>query len=86
MFTDGPCSWEDMMACYDCRTYAEQAIDALKDEPDGGRWRISDPETAEGDIRELIQATKVSDPFTISYELQLFTICRKAHEPVVLSR
>ena len=42
-------------------------------------------DTIEGDIRELIQATKVSDPFTISYELQLFTVCRKAHEPVVLS-
>ena len=42
-------------------------------------------ETIENDIRELIQATKVSDPFTISYELQLFTVCRAAHEPVVLS-
>ena len=42
-------------------------------------------DTIENDIRELIQATKVSDPFTISYELQLFTVCRKAHEPVVLS-
>ena len=42
-------------------------------------------DTIEGDIRELIQATKVSDPFTISYELQLFTVCRKAHEPVILS-
>lgn len=42
-------------------------------------------DTIEGDIRELVQATKVSDPFTISYELQLFTVCRKAHEPVILS-
>ena len=42
-------------------------------------------DTIEGDIRELIQATKVSDPFTISYELQLFTVCRKAHEPVILT-
>ena len=42
-------------------------------------------DTIENDIRELIQATKVSDPFTISYELQLFTVCRKAHEPVILS-
>lgn len=42
-------------------------------------------DTIEGDIRELILATKVSDPFTISYELQLFTVCRKAHEPVILT-
>ena len=42
-------------------------------------------DTIEGDIRELIQATKVSDPFTISYELQLFTVCRAAHEPVILT-
>jgi asparagine synthase (glutamine-hydrolysing) len=30
-------------------------------------------------------ATKVSNPFTISYELQLFTVCRAAHEPVILT-
>lgn len=42
-------------------------------------------DTIENDIRELIQATRVSDPFTISYELQLFTVCRKAHEPVILT-
>ena len=42
-------------------------------------------DTIEGDIRELILATRVSDPFTISYELQLFTVCRKAHEPVILT-
>ncbi len=46
--------------------------------------RISE-ESIEDDIRELIMATKVSDPFTISYELQLFTVCRKAHEPVILT-
>ena len=42
-------------------------------------------DTIEGDIRELILATKVSDPFTISYELQLFTVCRASHEPVILT-
>ena len=42
-------------------------------------------EKLENDIRELIMATKVSDPFTISYELQLFTVCREASERVILS-
>jgi asparagine synthase (glutamine-hydrolysing) len=46
--------------------------------------RISE-ESIENDIHELIMATKVSDPFTISYELQLFTVCRKAGEPVILT-
>jgi len=42
-------------------------------------------DTIENDIRELIQATRVSDPFTISYELQLFTVCRTAGEPIILT-
>ena len=46
--------------------------------------RISE-ESIENDIRELIQATKVSDPFTISYELQLFTVCRGASESIILT-
>ena len=37
-----------MMSCYDCRTYVEQAFDALKNELDGNRWRVSDPVTAKG--------------------------------------
>lgn len=48
MFSNGLDSWDDMMACYDCRTYVEQAFDSLKNELDGGRWRVSDPETARG--------------------------------------
>jgi hypothetical protein len=48
MFSKGVDTWEDMMACYDCRMYVEQAFDALKNELDGGRWRVSDPETARG--------------------------------------
>ena len=46
--------------------------------------RISDDDI-EDTIRELILATGVSDPFTISYELQLFTVCRDADERVILS-
>lgn len=42
-------------------------------------------DTIENDIRELIAATRVSDPFTISYELQLFTVCRQSSERIVLS-
>lgn len=48
MFSKGVETWEDMMACYDCRMYVEQAFDALKNELDGGRWRVSDPETDRG--------------------------------------
>lgn len=48
MFSKGLDSWEDMMSCYDCRTYVEQAFDALKNELDGNRWRVSDPMTAKG--------------------------------------
>lgn len=46
--------------------------------------RISE-ENIEDTVREFILATKVSDPFTISYELQLFTVCRAAGERVIIS-
>ena len=46
--------------------------------------RISE-DNIESTIKELILATGVSDPFTISYELQLFTVCRGADERVILS-
>ncbi len=77
------------VTCYTCGTddsfdvAAGKELAEILDLP----WvhcRISE-ETIENDIRGLIQATKVSDPFTISYELQLFMVCRAAHEPVVLS-
>jgi hypothetical protein len=48
MFSKGIGSWEDMMSCYDCRTYVEQAFDSLKNELDGNRWRVADPITAKG--------------------------------------
>ncbi|AGI47740.1 Asparagine synthase (glutamine-hydrolyzing) [Thermoplasmatales archaeon BRNA1] len=77
------------VTCYTCGT--DDSFDVQAGRELAGKlelpWvhcRIGE-DTIEGDIRELIQATKVSDPFTISYELQLFTVCRKAHEPVVLS-
>lgn len=41
--------------------------------------------TVEDDVRRLISATHVSDPFTISYELQLFCVCRESRERVVIT-
>ena len=77
------------VTCYTCGT--DDSFDVQAGRELAGKlelpWvhcRISE-ESIENDIRELIQATKVSDPFTISYELQLFTVCRKAHEPVILT-
>ena len=46
--------------------------------------RISEDDV-EDTIRRLISATGTDDPFTISYELQLFTVCESAEEPVVVS-
>ncbi len=46
--------------------------------------RISE-ENIEDTIREFILATGVSDPFTITYDLQLFTVCRAAEERIVLT-
>ena len=39
----------------------------------------------EDTIKELILSTGVSDPFTISYELQLFCVLREADERIILS-
>ena len=36
-------------------------------------------------IAELIAAAGVSDPFTISYELQLFCVCRTSEEDTILT-
>ena len=36
-------------------------------------------------IGDLIRATGESDPFTISYELQLFCVCAEAEEDVILT-
>ena len=77
------------VTCYTCGTDDSFDVQAGRElaEKLGLPWvhcRISE-ESIENDIRELIMATKVSDPFTISYELQLFTVCRAAHEPVILT-
>ena len=77
------------VTCYTCGTDDSFDVAAGKElaeklELPWVHCRISE-ESIENDIRELIQATKVSDPFTISYELQLFTVCRASHEPVILT-
>lgn len=36
-------------------------------------------------IREMIAATGTSDPFTISYEMPLYCVCREAKEDYILS-
>ncbi|MDR0777839.1 MAG: type II toxin-antitoxin system RelB/DinJ family antitoxin [Methanomassiliicoccaceae archaeon] len=39
----------------------------------------------EGLIKEMISSTGTTDPFTISYELQLFCVCREAKEDIVIT-
>ena len=77
------------VTCYTCGTDDSFDVAAGKElaEKLDLPWvhcRISE-ESIEDDIREFILSTKVSDPFTISYELQLFTVCRAAGEKVILS-
>ncbi len=36
-------------------------------------------------IREMISGTGITDPFTISYELQLFCVCRESKEEIVIT-
>ena len=77
------------VTCYTCGTDDSFDVAAGRELADKLElpWvhcRISE-ESIENDIRELIQATKVSDPFTISYELQLFCVCRQAGEPIILT-
>ena len=77
------------VTCYTCGTddafdvAAGKELAEMLDLP----WvhcRISE-NNIEDTIKELILATGVSDPFTISYELQLFTVCREANERIILS-
>ncbi|MBR6204000.1 MAG: hypothetical protein IKQ60_02910 [Candidatus Methanomethylophilaceae archaeon] len=77
------------VTCYTCGT--NDSFDVAAGRELAGKlglpWvqcRISE-ENIEGTIREMMLATKVSDPFTISYDLQLFAVCRDAEEKVILS-
>lgn len=42
-------------------------------------------DNVESNIRELIAATGTRDPFTISYELQLFCVCKASGEDSILT-
>ncbi len=77
------------VTCYTCGT--DDSFDVAAGRELAGMlglpWvhcRISE-ENIGSTIREMILATGVSDPFTISYDLQLFTVCRQAGEPVIMS-
>jgi asparagine synthase (glutamine-hydrolysing) len=77
------------VTCYTCGTDDSFDVAAGKElaEQLDIPWvqcRISEDDI-ENTIREFILATKVSDPFTISYDLQLFTVCRDAGERVIIS-
>ena len=77
------------VTCYTCGTDDAFDVAAGKELADmlGLPWvhcRIG-KEDIKDIIREMILATGVSDPFTISYELQLFTVCRDADERIILS-
>ena len=39
----------------------------------------------EGYVRDMISSTGTSDPFTVSYELQLFSVCKEAGENIILT-
>ena len=77
------------VTCYTCGTDDSFDVAAGKElaEKLGLPWvqcRI-DEDNIEDTIREMILATGVSDPFTISYDLQLFTVCREAQERWILT-
>ena len=77
------------VTCYTCGTDNAFDVRAGKElaEKLGLQWRHCriGEDNIESTIRELISATGTSDPFTISYELQLFTVCRMAEEPIILT-
>ena len=77
------------VTCYTCGTDDSFDVAAGKElaEKLDLPWvhcRISEDDI-EDDIRELILATGVSDPLTISYDLQLFCVCKEAKERIILT-
>ncbi len=77
------------VTCYTCGTGDSFDVAAGKElaEKLDIPWvqcRISE-DNIEETICEMILATKISDPFTISYDLQLFTVCRQTQERIILT-
>ena len=81
--------YAESVTCYTCGT--DNAFDVRAGRELAGKlglpWvhcRIG-PSNIESIIADIIRSTGESDPFTISYELQLFCVCSTAKESVVLT-
>lgn len=77
------------VTCYTCGTDNAFDVRAGRElaEELGIPWvhcRISRSDI-ESTVRELISAVGESDPFTVSYELQLFCVCREADQDTILT-
>lgn len=81
--------YADSVRLYTCGTEGSHDVIMAKDlserlELPWTHVRISKDNTRSL-IAELMAATGVSDPFTISYELQLFCVCRTSEEDTILT-
>ena len=81
--------YADSVTMYTCGTSNAFDVAAAEDlaKRSGIPW-VRTPITKgsiEDDVRGLISATGTSDPFTVSYELQLYCVCRAAKEDTVLT-
>lgn len=77
------------VTCYTCGTDNAFDVRAGRElaEELGIPWvhcRISRTDI-ERTVREMITAVNESDPFTVSYELQLFCVCREADQDTILT-
>jgi len=81
--------YADSVTLYTCGTdtsYDTLMAEELAEEL-GLPWihvKISE-DNVESLIREMIEHFEISDPFTITYELQLYSVCRTAKEKTILS-
>lgn len=81
--------YADSVTLYTCGTDTSYDVIMARDlsERIGLPWvhvRISQ-ENVESLIREMMMATGTQDPFTVSYELQLFSICKASEEEHILT-
>ena len=81
--------YADSVVLYTCGTDTSHDVVMARDlsERIGLPWvhvKISQ-DNVESLIREMMIATDVRDPFTVSYELQLFSVCRASGEDVILT-
>jgi len=81
--------YADSVHLYTCGTGKSHDVAMAKDlsERLGLPWTQAEisKRNVEPLIKEMISATGTTDPFTISYELQLFCVCREAREEVVIT-